>query len=889
MAAYLVDGEPWILAGRVRGRSEAGEGRPGRMYTEAHYLATPVSAWSVAAVPALAGVLAPEPPTNPGALPTVSTDCSALDQPLPDGWLTAAAASLEVLLSGQTLSIQTWDIPVDQFLWSLFPCLVACPPALRWRLPFGAGIYEMTGQHALSVGMRAMSGIRDVGGDRRGLEGVDLSAGRGYCRWLEMVAGDAVTYRDVQEAVDERLPRYGRALSLDASVSWDTAAAAIGAVVGESLLLEDLREALHPDPTPVPRHVASMPFRVLRDEALGLVLERLREGGAALLHRVTEEPWRPNWPGAVAAARSAEVTATAALLGMGPSIAPDGLDQVRDLWIPPSLTSRTTARLSEALVRSGAPWDWAGIVAPRQGDANWLAEWREAAESTLVWQAIRSARLGPSSDFFAAVEAARPGSAVLASAVTLSEGGLPPARRILDLVRSADRNLEEEVDWLARAAIQKGGALGPLQLLEAATRAGLKPKIGKTLLSMGVAGWAGIGRFVTRLAAEILDSGLETLSPAQYRILLLGWDEIHSERRARLAPQLAARLGKPWADLLVGASGGASVYPKVAQVASEVAVARLPHDPHLQASLLAYLERPSGRLEAAALESTNSLLYGWLAGTKIERLPKQPGLRFAAGLVQGKVPALPETIGPTDVELVRRMLAVVASGAGSMPNLGALLGRCQTAGQIRSIMALVPPGVRFDLPAEQLALLLVAISDGGGSRAEWDSVVRANRLAKQEGWRLLAEHRGKLFGSELVALSRLPAGPLIRLSTMPDGFAIPGEHLDRIGAQDLRDFKLTSRRAGLLAMAARDTGAKDLEYVLLDWALRAFKKTRPSPEDIDEFVMSRRGITGRLFGLRRSPTPDELAEVPRLVAHLVSRVSRRDFEAVVDTYFKRKD
>src|SRR5262245_31728775 len=35
---YRADGQWFVVAGRIRGRSEAGEGVPGRYYTQAHYL-----------------------------------------------------------------------------------------------------------------------------------------------------------------------------------------------------------------------------------------------------------------------------------------------------------------------------------------------------------------------------------------------------------------------------------------------------------------------------------------------------------------------------------------------------------------------------------------------------------------------------------------------------------------------------------------------------------------------------------------------------------------------------------------------------------------------------------------------------------------------------------
>src|SRR4051794_34061548 len=37
--------EPMIIAGRIRGRPEKGEGQSGRIYVQAHYAVTPVTQW----------------------------------------------------------------------------------------------------------------------------------------------------------------------------------------------------------------------------------------------------------------------------------------------------------------------------------------------------------------------------------------------------------------------------------------------------------------------------------------------------------------------------------------------------------------------------------------------------------------------------------------------------------------------------------------------------------------------------------------------------------------------------------------------------------------------------------------------------------------------------
>ena len=59
--AVLNDGEPWMVAGRVRGRSEGGEAVFGRMYVQGHYVAQSVSEYSPLSIKGLTDVLYANP------------------------------------------------------------------------------------------------------------------------------------------------------------------------------------------------------------------------------------------------------------------------------------------------------------------------------------------------------------------------------------------------------------------------------------------------------------------------------------------------------------------------------------------------------------------------------------------------------------------------------------------------------------------------------------------------------------------------------------------------------------------------------------------------------------------------------------------------------------
>ena len=155
--SLVSQGRPMIIAGRIRGRPENGEGQSGRIYVQAHYAVTPVEQWNGAAVALLPALLSATPMTAENRdMPQLHLDemmlRTWLDRTLDGAWLDDIADPLAAVMSGVTFSIQDWQASLDDFLQRCALCICAVPRALAWRLSVGAGLAAMKGDISLGLG-----------------------------------------------------------------------------------------------------------------------------------------------------------------------------------------------------------------------------------------------------------------------------------------------------------------------------------------------------------------------------------------------------------------------------------------------------------------------------------------------------------------------------------------------------------------------------------------------------------------------------------------------------------------------------------------------------------------------------------------------------------------
>lgn len=210
----IVDGSPYVICGLTSSRGEGGVGKPGRGYTEAHFIAVPASDWSVAVIPQLIKLLnnTPRGDREPLAMPELEVNTDVLDKPLAQNWLSDARDILVRLASGQTLSIQAQTaLEQDVFLNNIFHALICLPEKVARRISFGSGIGPEL-QEA-DFGLRAFLGM--TGFEHGPMKVMDnpwthddatkLKLGEEYVAVLMPLIASAKTPREVMRAV-QKLP-----------------------------------------------------------------------------------------------------------------------------------------------------------------------------------------------------------------------------------------------------------------------------------------------------------------------------------------------------------------------------------------------------------------------------------------------------------------------------------------------------------------------------------------------------------------------------------------------------------------------------------------------------------------------------------------------------------
>jgi hypothetical protein len=211
----------YVVVGRVRPRSEAGDGREyrakGRVYYQTEYAAVPVGDWRYWLPSALGRKLDARAMPELEELAPIEVEWDSEGELLPSGWIQTVRPHLERLLSGLPVEAVDSNCPVQEFLDLVTCCQVALPGALTWRLSFGAGLHRRP--RSIRVALTQMAGEMPSGSASQG----SVRPHAEYLNWLERVCRSARTFGQVAETVFDRFERMKAGPEIAGDEAWRSA------------------------------------------------------------------------------------------------------------------------------------------------------------------------------------------------------------------------------------------------------------------------------------------------------------------------------------------------------------------------------------------------------------------------------------------------------------------------------------------------------------------------------------------------------------------------------------------------------------------------------------------------------------------------------------------
>ncbi|GMV41628.1 MAG: hypothetical protein AMXMBFR64_33440 [Myxococcales bacterium] len=761
-----------VVVGRIRGRSEAGEGAPGRLYTEAHYGVCRPDAWDRALLPAVP--LSPEPPVvvDPAAPPLV---VSPTDIALPDGWAEQVRLLLAVVASGLAVGIRDRGA-VEAQLERTAVVLACLPREVAWRVPFGAGLARVTDAVAIGFGEAVATGVSIVDGVLRGADEAALP-GLAYAEHVARIGAGATTLRELCERVDAALG----GLRLSPGDPWPVAARRAAELAQDLDHIDGLRRSLHCGAA------ARVEVTMLHLDALHAVATAPRGQRAAALAGTRGPEWAEAWRRAAETSRS--VRALGVLLGtvqVHAGAAPELLDDVRSEHL--DAAEEAAQRVARLLDRV-PPGQVEGLAAPAAGDAEWVRRWRELAQGRLAWAALRSQH-GRRSDRAWAAELDT-GAWRAARALTHGE---PAAEDLVELARCFAPEDEETVTRLLDLGVSRGSLTGAWRLAEAVGLGALAARLPE--------------RHGARAAVALARSVAGPVSATMIDALLRDWHTVERELDVwDLRARVAAEVGDPWARLLLRerASRGAPA----SDVGRKWTLERAKADRGVARDLL------------AAADGGRELLLcarDWARQVDPASVVGDPGLSYLVACLRGA--ALPRL----DMDDARGILAPLLALRGSAAHTASDLFRAAST-EAHVWLALKLWGEADPPPLDVVPLAVLLTSTDPAWRA------RASRWPKAEGWRLVAgEHAGEVDAIERAALGRVAPAALVRLLLAMPRLQVDADLLDRIDARDLS----VRGEAGLTTLLehAHAAGSRRLARHLLRPALRALLDQGVSMEKV---------------------------------------------------------
>lgn len=845
----FVDNTPYVVAARIRGRPEAGEGQEGRRYIQANYAVLPAADWSPAQLQPLVGALRAEPLVSGQPSPS-PLQVTGRDMELPSDWLERIRLPLTALMSGVPLSVQDKTQAIEAFVEILALCLAAVPAALAWRVPCGAGVGVMLGELALAHGQIAKGGLRMLGKQSPNELEFDLTRGEFYHDWLAEQCEDVTTLIELIGRVAERHPSF--ALALDAPArSWTELAREIsGTMIEEKRLwaIERwMRDGLGERPA-----ASALSFEYLGERPLELVLAYRQGAGMELLPEFAGHEWLPHWKTLTNA--DPTLRPLAILLGSLPLESRDDLRGIGAEVVPDALRPLADQTL-DALVDSATPAQLARLVAEIAGPGL-LKAWYERQRDVLAWRALA---------------ALRDGDAVLWDGLTRrNDGQIGALERLAAVLADQCQSLDE---LRALLAGHRDGAHDLRALLHArypttlarlliddlttptsATNA--VAEVTRLLDTLGT--WSGDG-LVLKLDAMLPNPAELVCLPRTMTAALAHGAVLPIKWRRALAPLV----GQPAAALLLDWDSEVAPGPQesLAIALCDWRVGRAPelvdHLWHwLAVTVPKFTDRPEG------LE----LLGRWLADASIPLPADRVSIAFVAGMLRAGAAAPPRLL-PDEAELV-----LIRAVLGTAPTLHIveLVEQIDSPEQWLSVLALLPRIQAPVLTLEQfIQLQRMRLEQPEWWRRYSDNFKRVG-WDRHPVWRLLFDTHQKPKDNETHYLDALPGDLVLRLKLI-------GQPVTKSGLNKLDAGIIAAHSEDLDIEATYDLmrAAHDADCVGVVLHLIAHSWARLSGEERNNLtasVMPRAaapGVLGKLARKLGAVAPRAWAVAPRAWMGLV--------------------
>lgn len=625
--SYPVDGTPWMLAARIRGRSESGEGRPGRIYTQALYMALPASQFHPGQLVALEAALEAKPMLQlaSGMSPVpIAVD----DIELPVDWIERISPILEIVMSQQPISQQDWKTQTPDGMQTCMLCLAALPGTLRWRIGFGVGLARMQGDIAIGIGMTAVGGVRVINNQPRNAADFDLSPGKDYCAWLRDNCSDCSSLSELIARIADLLPAFAAFDAVALDVPWqETVESVVGMAVESARykLLEEWLQNNHTEQAP------SLRFRLLAGKALRLMLEQVNERGAELipaaLDSFDKEVWLAQTNGASKVAGIAKALCVSRFGEPGGS-SNSVLEPLFDIEFPEQMTEVLTEALAQAIRNARADQhsdkrfvDFY-LLDPVP---NWLHLAREALQGALAWLAYDLDSKG-FSRLWTMLGDNNPTHAALAT-FNDPKKLQPPAvlqKMAREVVHARPSTLQPLLDHLVE--VNPLAALGMM--------AGDREEHSLTDRRLGRVNVRLLGEQL--IASENLDDWLG--HPPILRAVLTRWPEFTGIERLELQTALSPLLGQPFAYMFLNDPGSFSA-GQLFEEARDIATQVMQRDGRPLNQLWERLIDNDGREQVE-----RTLLCDCLKQPQLDVDSLSQSLRFLALACRGGQPVFPKNV-----------------------------------------------------------------------------------------------------------------------------------------------------------------------------------------------------------------------------------------------------
>jgi hypothetical protein len=647
-------GRPAILAGRIRSRSERGEGEAGRPYVQAHYAVTSVEQWHPAVIALLPALLDASPMTAENrSMVNLRLEDAAIqgwfNRPLEPGWIENIAQLLTAVMSGIPFSVQEPQASLDDFLDQCALCACAVPRTLAWRLSIGAGLAEMRNDVSLGLGQFAPpNGFRKVGPNMLGDDLPALKSGRIYVEWLRQHASGVRTRSELWHRVADLLPGFADAFSVSAELDARGAAEKIASEVTELSLLDKLHAWLAGSVDQRPE----VAFRRYRKQALEAVLGRLRLRGLQLLPEFVLPGWSE-----VFADIARENPALRPLAGAiarlgGLDVQPPDANDVAEFAsdsLPVEFVQRIEGTLNEVLARNGLDDRWTGYVRDGFGQVPWLQGWFERSNDLWFWFAVDQAETRGSADLLSALRNAGGGAVVAFEALRSGAPYWESVRAAAALIDSAARlQRTTNLDWLFTHFVELKRVAAAIVLAETSWRRGIILQSARMLFTLEPRYDSSRNDLARALCRDIDASSADPDGTVMVSLLVATSRAIDIGDRLKVA--LGRQLGNPLAGVLIDTADSAGT-PSSAD-AREIARLACSMNPNLIEGLwrhLCHAGHPSGSLEDVLLEL--------MLDRKFPVSQANEKIRFVAHLLRGLAGELPASLlTRTEVEFIRHLL-----------------------------------------------------------------------------------------------------------------------------------------------------------------------------------------------------------------------------------------